>query len=393
MLALSVPIPTRYSPVNAARSPRVRLGQTAAAPPVAPSVSPAGGPAANAPNMRLVQVSREEGQLLIKVTENLVSFAQNYPVEFNSYCPPERWQAALTQVGTWTHEIERQLNAGAQSVAVPADAVFRLVDIEKCISSARDARLDGAKLAFTLSAVGTIANFVLGLTWITIPTYIAGLAILFGRPLMARLNPTPQEPYKPVLSGRSAKRHHCLGGECQLIAMKLREEEKDNPNRRKVLERVVVCPDVEIEKHYWGTVRPRPGGAESAVCLKKDRFRVRVEGWEDDIVVPSNGWSFTDPEDCNGNIVLAVWSPDTRATEDTGWGEVSQDSGHDNTYWVEYVGPLTGGKIRRAGPFGCTGDPAEHAKDDAGFEKRGVDGDYAIFDQNGEAVDEENEGH
>jgi len=338
--------------------------------------------------MRMVQVSREEGQLLIKVTENLVSFAQNYPVEFNSYCPPERWQTALTQVGTWTHEIERQLNSGAQSVSVPADAVFRLVDVEKCISAARDARLDGAKLAFTLSAVGTIANFVLGLTWITIPTYIAGLAILFGRPLMARLNATPQEPYKPVLSGRAARRHHCLGGECEIIAMKLRQEEKENPNRRKVLERVVVCPDLPVQRHYWGTVKPNPGGPESAVCLKKDRFRVRVEGWAADEVSPSNGWSFTDPEDCNGNIVLAVWSPGTRGTEDTGWGEVSQDSGHDNTYWVEYVGPLTDGKIRRAGPFGCTGDPVDHAKEDGGFEEPGVDGAYAIFDQNGDVVDQ-----
>src|ERR1043166_863784 len=127
MLATSVPVRMTHRTPN---GPRARMAQAAAAPSVAPSVSPAGGPAAAA-GMRMVQVSREEGQLLIKVTENLVSFAQNYPVEFNSYCPPERWQTALTQVGTWTHEIERQLNSGAQSVSVPADAVFRLVDVEK----------------------------------------------------------------------------------------------------------------------------------------------------------------------------------------------------------------------------------------------------------------------
>lgn len=342
--------------------------------------------AAAASASRIVPISKAEGQLLMKVTENIVSFAQGYPVEFNSYCPPDRWQKALTQVGTWTHEIQRQIDAGQDTVNVPADAVFELVDLEKCISAARDARLDSAKLAFTLSAVGAIANFVFKLSWITIPTYIAGLAVLFGRPLMARLDPTPQEPYKPVLSGRTRHRH-CIGGSCELIAMKLKEEEKKNPERRKVLERVVVSPNVKVQKHHWGIVRPKPGPKESAVCLKKDRFRVRVEGWANDVVVPAGDWEFCDPDDCNGNIVIAVW-PEDRRTEDTGWGEIQQDSGHEHSYWVEYVGPKSNGQMRRAGPFGCTGDPVDHAMEDSGFTEPGVDGGYAIFDENGTVVDD-----
>jgi hypothetical protein len=335
---------------------------------------------------RLVQVSAAEGQLLIKITENIVSFSQSYPIEFLSYCPPDRWQKALTQVGTWTHEIERQIKSGSATVNVPADAVFQLLDLERCISAAKESRLSAAKWAFTLSAIGTIGNLVFGLTWLTIPAYLGGLALLFGGPLMAKVNPQPQEPYKPALSGRHHHRH-CMGGSCEMIAMKLLEEEKTDPNRRKVLERVVVSPDALIQKHHWGTVRPRPGYSESAVCLSKGRFRVRIEGWAQDIVVPTGDWEFCDPDDCNGNIILAVWTPDRKPGE-TGWGDVSQDSGHEHTYWVEYVGPLTGGKIRRAGPFGCTGDPVDHAMEDGGFKKAGVDGGYAIFDEQGNVVDE-----
>lgn len=333
-----------------------------------------------------MQLSAPEGRLLIKVTENIVAFSQSYPIEFLSYCPTDRWQKALTQVGTWTHEIERQLNAGAQTVNVPAEAVLYLMDLEKCISAARDSRLQSAKWAFTLSALGTIANVVFGLSWLTVPTYIGGLALLFGGPLLAKFNPQPQEPYKPVLSGQSTHRN-CLGGSCEMIAMKLRQEEKTNPNRRKVLERVIVAPGEKIQRHHWGTVRPRPGSSESAVCLAKGRFRVRVEGWAQDVVVPSGDWEFTNPDDCNGNIVLAVWTPDRQPGE-SGWGEAPEKSGHERTYWVEYVGPLTGGKIRRAGPFGCTGDPVDHAMEDGGFTKAGVDGGYAIFDEEGNVVDQ-----
>jgi hypothetical protein len=49
---------------------------------------------------------------------------------------------------------------------------------------------------------------------------------------------------------------------------------------------------------------------------------------------------------------------------------------------------MTQGVIRRAGPFGCTGDPGEHAMEDAGFTTPGEDGAYVIFDQNGEVADD-----
>lgn len=181
--------------------------------------------------------------------------------------------------------------------------------------------------------------------------------------------------------------HACLAGECELIALKLKEEEKANPNRRKVLERVVVSPKSAVQRHHWGAVYPRPGGRQNSVCLAKDRFRVRVEGWEGDLVVPQGEWRLADPEDCNGQIVIAVWTPH-RMTQETSWGPIPTYSGHPHSYWIEYAGPLTGGVIRRAGPFGCTGDPVDHAMEDAGFTEPGKDGGYVIFDEYDDVVDQ-----
>lgn len=365
----------------------IELGQ------ILPQVRASVPPPAEPPSaQRAITVSPVEGKLMIQVVENIVSFAKDYPIEFTSYCPTDRWQSALTQVGNWVHEIETQIQAGKTTIQVPADAVFHMVDLEKCVSAARDARLTASRWAFSISAGAGILSTIFGIGFLSIPAWIVGLAILYGRPLYARYQATPEEPYAPVLAGRGRHFNRVCGlsGQCQLIAAKLMEEEKSNPNRRKVLERVIVSANVPIERHYWGYVRPRPGPEQGTAYLSKGRFRVRVEGWAADEVVPQNGWEFCDPEDCDGQIVLAVWSPG-RDSSATGWGEVSQDSGHEDTYWVEYVGPLTGGETRRAGPFGCTVDPVAHAMEDGGFERAGVDGDYVIFDSAGQPVVEEAE--
>jgi hypothetical protein len=296
--------------------------------------------AAAAPAPRTVPVSPEEGRLIIHVVETIVSFAKDYPIEFNSYCPTDRWQEALTQVGTWTKEIERQLERGADTVMVPAQAVFRLVDLEKCVSAARDARLGSAKLAFTLSAAGAIADLVFGLSWIGVPAYIAGLAVLFGRPLMAKLRPEPQEPYKPSLLGPI--------DDCPADGGAI----GDHTDKRKVLERVIVCPGVPVERHHWGRVRPVFGPVQTAVCLAKNRFRVRVEGWLDDRVAVNKGWERVPLEDCDARIEICVWQPSGMLPRRTPFGPVPGESGHPETYWVEYVGPLTDGARRVAGPFG-----------------------------------------
>jgi hypothetical protein len=189
-----------------------------------------------------------------------------------------------------------------------------------------------------------------------------------------------------MLSGRF--RRFCLGGEgCEIIAMKLKKDAETDSFKRQVLERVIVSPFSKVERHHWGWVRPRVGGEQGAVFLAKDRFRIRVEGWKGDEVVPSNGWDFTTEEDCDGGINISVFEPGAGSRQ-TDFGPLNMDSGHEGSYWVEYTGPLTEGRTRRAGPFGCTGDPVDHAMEDAGFTEAGKDGGYVIFDSSGEVVSE-----
>jgi hypothetical protein len=176
------------------------------------------------------------------------------------------------------------------------------------------------------------------------------------------------------------------GAQCDLIAAKLKEEEKTNPDRRKVLERTIVASSPRMQRYHWGTVQVAPSRRQGAIYLAKgSRFRVRVEGWVGDVVKLEDGWEFCDPNDCNGQIVIAVWS--SRPPEETIWGPPPMESGHEHTYWIEYVGPRTGASPRRAGPFGCTIDPVDHAMSDAGFSQPGWDGGYVLLDPNDNVVE------
>ena len=288
-------------------------------------------------------VSAEEARLMVAVTEGIVSFANGYPIEFHSYCPTDRWQKALELVGTWSHEMEAQLGRGASQIAVPAEAVFHLVDLEKCVSAARDARLSGAKAAFTISAIGAVADFVFGITWLGVPAYIAGLAILLGRPLLAKYRAVPEEPYKQELSGR-----RLLGkDDCPKP-----EALGDHTDKAKILERVLVAAVGQVQRFHWGEARPGFAPPETGACLAKDRWRVRVEGWANDRIVPAEGWDEVPLGECSARKEICVWCPNAGTPRDTPWGPPPSDSGFEKTYWVEYAGPNTGGFVRRAGPFG-----------------------------------------
>jgi len=350
----------------------IELGATVAS----PSVPPPTAPAVKPPASQLVQISADEGNLVIKTVENIVNFSQDFPIEFTSYCPTDRWQETLTQVGTWSHEVERQIKAGAQTVSVPAEAIFRLVDLEKCATAARESRLTAAKWAFSLSAGGTIANVLFGLSWITVPTYIAGLAILFGGPLIARMRAQPEDPYKPSIG--CTKSH-------QLSGCAAPYESEEEQKMIKLVERVILVERPGRREHWWGSVDCNPGGAQASTCLKKGRLRVRIEGWEGDTVNPAPGWEFsTDCEEGSLNVI-AVMETGAEIRE-TGFGAVPEKSRHKETYWVEYIGPKTGGIIRRAGPFGCPMDTRDHAIDDGGISKKGQDGDYVLLNMEGEEV-------
>lgn len=356
--------PVRRGPALGAEE-LIELGQT-----MAPGVTAAAKPS------RMVQISAAEGGLVVKTVENIVNFAQGFPIEFSSYCPTDRWQETLTQVGTWSHEVERQLQAGAKTVSVPAEAIFRLVDLEKCASAARESRLKAAKWAFGLSAAGTIANVVLGLSWITVPTYLAGLAILFGGPLVAKFSAEPEDPYKPSIGCTKA---YALSG-CAPP-----HETDEEKAMIKLVERVILAEKPGIREHWWGTVDCNPGGSQASTCLRKGRLRVRIEGWEGDTVVPGEGWEFsTDCEEKALNVIAVMEAGET--VRETGFGPVPEKSRHPETYWVEYIGPKTGGVIRRAGPFGCPLDTRDHAIDDGGIKEKGYDGDYVLTNVDGEEV-------
>lgn len=288
------------------------------------------------PPLRAVTLSREEGQLLVKVVENIIAFSKEYPIEFQSYCPPDRWQKALQQVGGWSHEIQSQLAAGKTTVTVPSEAVLRLVDLERCITSARDARLSSARLSFLISAGAALGGTLLGLGWLTVPAYVAGLVILLGRPLVVKYTAEPEEPYRPMLSG-DCEAHADMG---------------DHTDKAKVLERVVLSRSPHTRVHHWGTVEVVPGPLEAGVCLAKEKHRVRVEGWRGDVVRPAPGWEKISVRECMARNVIGVWEACGADPRVTAFGPIPARSGHEETYWIEYVGPLTGGVCRRAGPFG-----------------------------------------
>lgn len=320
-----------------------RLGQPVRTTPTSTPIASAMGP-------RTIVLAREEAQLLVAVADSIITFSKENPIEYLGYCPETRWAKALELAGTWYGEMKKQLDAGAQTLAVPVGAVMAIVDLDKCSTAARDARLYNVRWALGISAAGVAANLVFGLSWVTVPTYMAGLGVLFAGPIIARYRAVPQEPYKPTLSGRKICRRHGLGNE------------DASPT---VLERVIVGPGPGMEEHHWGHVHVNPGGRERSTCLRKGRFRVRVEGWEGDQVDVFEDWEIVHPEDCDGRVAFAVWDP-KRPPEATRFGPVPAAPPDEKAYFVEYVGPGTGGRVRRAGPFGCTRDPELHAKDDGG---------------------------
>lgn len=370
-LGQSTPVsaaPKVTTPMSIPAAPQVMTSPIS----MSPAAPPGGGSAAS----RTVAVSANEARLIQKTVENVVSFAQEFPIEFHSYCPTERWQETLLQVGTWSKEIERNLNAGVQMMNIPAEMIFRLVDLEKCASAARESRVNAARWAFGLSAAGTIANVVLGIPWITVPTYLAGLAVLFGGPILAKTSAEPQDPYKPAIG--------CLK-ENKLSGCAAPKESDQEKEMIKCVERVILPRRQGIQKHWWGQVACSPGPNQATTCIKKGRLRVRVEGWEGDTVTPAQGWDFSTDCDDKALNVIGVYEVDA-ALRETGYGPLPEKSRHAETYWVEYTGPKTNGKIRRAGPFGCPLDTQEHAVEDGGITEKGVNGDYVLMDVNGEMV-------
>jgi hypothetical protein len=275
--------------------------------------------------------------MVVRIVESVIGFMKDFPLEFYAYCPPDRWKPVLEKVGQGTADIERQLASGATQIRVSADMIFAVTDLEECVSGARDARLSSAKTAMFISAGAAIGETIFGLSWLGLPAYIISLAIVLGRPLITRAKEVPAEPFR-VDSMGAARRRHALG---------------DHTDKAKILERVIVGRGAPVSRHHWGSVKAGASGVPGHVCLTNGAFRVRVEGWADDVVVPAPGWRFAPASMCmTARHEIGVWSPCGTEPRDTGFSPVPADSGHENTVWVEYTGPLTDGTCRIAGPFG-----------------------------------------
>lgn len=328
-------------------------------------------------SVRSVSISRAEAELLVRTVESIISFAKGFPFEFHSFCPAERWQPTLATVGRGVQDVERQLSSGRGEIIVPAAVVFGTVDLEECVSGARDARLGSAKTALGISAAGAIAQTVFGLKWVALPAYLISLAVVLGRPLATKAKAAPGEPFEPnvVLEGSAL-------GSCPNAARDV------PPGMPKFIERVIVCPKDRVQRHHWGSVRPRFGPIEACTCLSNGKWRVRVEGWEGDDVAPADGWRRVSIAECRAAVEVGVWEPASEDPRRTAWGRIPEGTRQDGSYWIEYTGPRTDGVVRRAGPFGCDGDTVEHALDDGAIVQPGVDGGYVLLDADGNAIKE-----
>jgi len=60
---------------------------------------------------------------------------------------------------------------------------------------------------------------------------------------------------------------------------------------------------------------------------------------------------------------------------------------NENTVWVEYTGPSTGGAAKLAGPFECRKSAMSHAVKNGGFTHFGLDGFYILYDQDGNVLE------
>jgi hypothetical protein len=285
----------------------------------------------------MVSLSREEAEMLVRVVEAILDFAKGFPLEFYSYCPMKRWEPVLKKAGDGIALIESQLSSTAQQIMIPSDVIFAVMDLEECVSGARDARLSSAKTALIISAAGAIGETVLGLSWLGIPAYIISLAIVLGKPLAEMTKDIPAEPFK-VSTSISGCKSPGLG---------------DHTDKAKVIERVIVTPSAEVSRYHWGSIRPGRSGIFGSSCLSKGKFRVRIEGWMDDRVEVNPDWRRVSMSMCiSARNEIAVWESCGTEPRDTGFPPVPMDSGHEKTIWVEYIGPLTGGVCRKAGPFG-----------------------------------------
>jgi hypothetical protein len=272
-----------------------------------------------------VTLTKEEAELVIRTVEDVIAFANDNPIEFHAYCPPDDWKATLERVGQMTAELERHRGGG--SVNVPRDGMLALFDLQECLIGARDEKLSSVKTTLVVSAGAAVAGTLLAIPWLSIPAYVVSLGIIFGKPLLMYLRGDRPEPFKIGCTGSPALGHHTAKGT--------------------ILERAVVSSDGA--RYWWGVARRAGVGGPESVCLGKGDFRVRAEGRTGLSIEPASGWEVLPPAACAlHERELVIWEPCGTKPR----GGAPPGSGFAESFWVDYWGPATNGVCRTAGPFG-----------------------------------------
>lgn len=286
----------------------------------APGAAPAGS----------IILTPEQGEQIVRTVEAIITFAEDNPIEFHSYCPPSRWASVLDEVGRMTQSIESQLAQSRTSIFVSSGSLLALFDIEECVTGARDEKLSASRKSLAVSAFGAVAGTLLGIKWLAIPSYLVAIAIAFGSPALAATKEELPEPFKIDGPGLG---HHT--------------------DKAKLVERIILRAPAEERKFYWGIARNGIGPEEEALCLVKGEFRVRVEGLAGVDVAPGEGWVRGTAKDCaSGRNEIAVWESCQEDPRETTFGPIWKQSGFARSLWADYTGPFTAGRCRRAGPFG-----------------------------------------
>ena len=125
----------------------------------------------------VLRLDRQEAELFVRSLGAIVEFAGSYPLEFHVFCSPSKFEGAIKIVSEAERTARKQLEEGRTSVAIRGDAPLALMDLQECVSGAKNERLENARAAIFTSAGGGILAAIAGFP--TIATIASLLAVSF----------------------------------------------------------------------------------------------------------------------------------------------------------------------------------------------------------------------
>ena len=138
----------------------------------------------------------EEADLFLRTLDGIVAFAKDYPLEFQAFCNPEKFQGVIDVIAKAEGALRAQITSGTRERRIESDAVGALLDLEECVTGARDARLANARIALFTVVGGGIAASLLGLSALSTIGGITAIGILILGPF-GRAATAPQEVVSP----------------------------------------------------------------------------------------------------------------------------------------------------------------------------------------------------